>query len=278
MLHELNTPASPTAKALFTPLEFHVSCAAVLSGVNPGRVLVDDPQNPGAGFVFSPEAAFLAGDAANTEFCTHLEMLLRDPNQLGLPVWELIMVVSSEGWAQKLMEMAGADSLARYARRHYLCDAAWGLPSIPPPPGAILKQIDEDFLADTRYTLPRHITDWILNNWGTQAHFLNAGFGVATVCESEVVAWSIADCVDAGMCEIGIHTAPHWRRKGMAAFTANGALRHAFARGMKGVGWHCHEENVGSWRTAEKAGFIFERNYEEYRIRAPGETGAERAA
>lgn len=275
MIHELNPPDSRNARRLFEPLEFHASCAAVLNGANPGRVLVDDPLKPTAGFVLSPEAAYLAGDAGNSDFCTSLEAFLRDTSHLGMPVWHLFMVVSSAGWVQRLREMAGENGIVRYARRHYLCDCEGDRPSIAPPPGAELKQIDEDFLSAPPSTIPDHIESWIRNNWGSQAYFLRAGFGVATVCEDEVVAWSLADCVSEGICEIGIHTAPEWRRKGMAAFTASRAVHHAFSLGMKTVGWHCHAENVGSWRTAQKVGFALERNYAEYRIREPGEASAD---
>lgn len=278
MLYELNPPESRKARQLFEPLEFHASCAAVLNGMNPGRILVDDPLNPTAGFVVSPEAAYISGDAENSDFCNSLETFLRDTNNLGLPMWHLIMVVSSEGWIKRLIEIAGENGIMRYARRHYVCDRQDELRVLPPPPGAVLKLIDEDFLASSAYAKPEHIEHWILNNWGSQSYFLRAGFGVATVCGTEVVAWSIADCVNEGICEIGIHAVPEWRRKGMGAFTASGAIRHAFSSGMQAVGWHCHEENIGSWRTAEKVGFILERAYEEYSICEPTAAGEADAA
>jgi RimJ/RimL family protein N-acetyltransferase len=244
-----------------------------LDGVNPGRVLVDDPLNPTAGFVVSPEAAYLSGDAGNGDFCTSLEAFLRDTDNLGLPMWHLIVVVSSDRWAERLSEVAGENGVAHDARRHYVCNTGDGHPALPPPPGAVLKRIDEDFLADHAYAKPEHIDRWVRHNWGSRAHFLSAGFGVATVCGTEVVAWSIADCASEGICEIGIHTAPAWRRKGMGAFAASGAIQCAFSIGMKTVGWHCHEENLASWRTAEKVGFVLERRYEEYRISEPVAAG-----
>jgi RimJ/RimL family protein N-acetyltransferase len=184
-------------------------------------------------------------------------------------MWYLIVVVSSDRWIERLSEIAGKNGIAHYARRHYLCESGGDLRALPPPRGAVLKRIDEDFLASNAYTKAEHMERWIRNNWGSHAHFLSAGFGEATVCGTEVVAWSVADCVSEGTCEIGIHTAPQWRRKGMGSFTANGGIQCAFSIGMKTVGWHCHEENVASWRTAERAGFILERKYEEYRICEP---------
>lgn len=271
MIHELKPHETRKEHQLFAPLSFHLSCAAVLDGVNPGRIFVDDRLTPTAGFVVSPEATYLSGDVGQEDFCNGLASLLQDPDTLGLPAWGLIVVLSSERWLQRVTEIVGEERLARDLRRHYVCENRGDLPELPPPSGAALRRIDEDFLTGSTYDVPEHIEHWILNNWGSREHFLHAGFGVAALCDDAVVSWSLADCVVGSDCEIGIHTAPEWRRKGMAAFTAGGAVRCAFSLGMKSVGWHCHDENIGSWRTAERVGFTLERRYEEYRVmRASG--------
>ena len=266
MIHELKPPATRQARQLFAPLSFHASCAAVLNGVNPGRVLVDDPGDPTAGFVVSPEAAYLSGDAENGGFCVSLEEYVRDPRNLGFSIWHAVVVISSYGWAERLNTIAGENRMAPFARRHYLCHSEDDLPALPPPDGAVVMRIDEAFLNCEAYARPEHIDRWIQNNWGSRAYFLNAGFGVVTACGTEVVAWSVADCVTERTCEIGIRTAPEWHRRGMGAFTANRSIQCAFSIGMQSVGWHCDEENVASWRTAEKAEFTLEREYEEYRF------------
>ena len=79
--------------------------------------------------------------------------------------------------------------------------------------------------------------------------------------EQQVVSWSIADCVSGERCEIGIHTLPEYRRQGLATITAAAAVDFAFSHGFKVVGWHCDDDNVGSWKTAEKVGFFKERDY-----------------
>ena len=269
MIHELNPAETREAVDLFAPFSFHVSCAAVLNGDFSGKVLVDDPRDATAGFVYSPEAAYLSGDADNGAFCSSLATYLSDPGNLGLPMWHLVLLVSSDRWVERLGELAGESGIKCFARRHYTCGREDGIEPLPPPQGAALRRIDGEFLDDEGYTKPEHVNSWIRNNWGSRAGFLQAGFGVVTICEGEAVAWSIADCITEGTCEIGIHAAPEWRRKGMGAFTASGAIQCAFTIGMQSVGWHCHVENVASWRTAEKAGLVLERTYEEYGINEP---------
>ena len=269
MIHELKQTESQKARALFTPLSFHASCAAVLGGTNPGRIFVDDPLCPTAGFVLSPEAAYLSGDADNREFCRSLGSYLRDATNLGVAVWHLQFIVSSDCWRQRLNEIAGESKVVATSRRHFLCSAEEDLPTMPPPKDTVLRPIDEDLLNADAIALPDHIGRWIHNNWGSCAHFLSAGFGVVAICRTEIVSWSVADCRAGNTCEIGVRTAPEWRQRGMGSFTASGAARHAFCSGLQSVGWHCPEQNVASQRTALRAGFTLERKYNTYTICEP---------
>ncbi len=274
MIHELKSPESQETQPLFAPFSFHASCAAVLNGTNPGRILVDDPLDATAGFVLSPEAAYLSGDADNMAFCRSLGSYLRDLKNLGVAIWHLEFVVSSDRWRHRLDEIARAGEVVSTSRRHYLCSNVDDVRPLPrPEEGVTIRPIDQALLDSGTFSLPNHIVSWIGNNWGSRSHFLSAGFGVVAICGGEIVSWSVADCRAGDTCEIGIRTAPEWRRRGMGSFTANGAVQHAFSSGLRHVGWHCPEENVASQRTAERAGFSVERKYNTYRIREPKDSG-----
>ena len=41
-------------------------------------------------------------------------------------------------------------------------------------------------------------------------------------------------------------------------------VEHCLSDGFSAVGWHCNEGNVASWKTAEKVGFIQNREYAYY--------------
>ena len=273
MIHELQPPETLRVSALFAPMAFHASCAAVLDGTNPGRVLVDDLQHPAAAFVLSPEAAYLAGDADAAAFGQALRTRACDPEFLGMALWHLVWIVSSPSWVEWLRVLAGQDRLRTLARRHYVCDVGARLQPVATPAGAVLRNIDAALL-DGDVAVPEHVQGWIRNNWGSRQHYLAAGFGVAVLHGREVVAWSVADCVTGRTCEVGIHTADEWRRQGYGAFAARGAIQRTLELGMETVGWHCHEENVASWRTAERAGFRLERTYQEYAVGEPAGNGA----
>lgn len=212
MLHELTRPVAKHVLRMFEPLSFQASCTAVLRGICPGSVLVDDPCEPAAGCVVSPEAVLMAGNPQNDMYCLSLAKWLRDPQKLKMPIWHAVLVVSSDQWAERLSGIAGDYPVARLARRHYVCDDPGALPTLAPPAGVVVRRIDGTFLDDSSIAKPDHLIGWLRSNWGTRAHFLDKGFGVASVRSNEVVAWSIADCVVEGTCEIGIRTAPAWRR------------------------------------------------------------------
>jgi RimJ/RimL family protein N-acetyltransferase len=73
---------------------------------------------------------------------------------------------------------------------------------------------------------------------------------------------NLADCIVAGRAEIGIETAPEHRRRGLATQVTAAAVAMAFDRGLTEVGWHCNDDNTGSYRTAESVGFRLARRYD----------------
>ena len=195
MIHELKSPESQETQPLFAPFSFHASCAAVLNGTNPGRILVDDPLDATAGFVLSPEAAYLSGDADNMAFCRSLGSYLRDLKNLGVAIWHLEFVVSSDRWRHRLDEIARAGEVVSTSRRHYLCSNVDDVRPLPrPEEGVTIRPIDQALLDSGTFSLPNHIVSWIGNNWGSRSHFLSAGFGVVAICGGEIVSWSVADC------------------------------------------------------------------------------------
>ena len=62
MIHRFAPGLYERVRTLFRPLLFHLASAAVLDGICPGRVFVDDPERPKAAFIVSPEGCYLVGD------------------------------------------------------------------------------------------------------------------------------------------------------------------------------------------------------------------------
>lgn len=258
MIHQLQPEAYEKVRPLFKALDFNLIIAAVIEGTSPGRIFVDNLNQPRSAFIDSPEGQFLVGNDQTPAFNDALRALLIQED------WhELYLFIHPDTWKTQLPSLFGAEPQLTH-RQHYLCTNLQLDWQSSLPEGYTIHRITRELLEQPGLQVPEHIFGWIEANWGTLDNFEQRGFGVCTVHANEVVSWSIADCVSGDQCEIGIHTAPAYRQRGLAALTAAAAVDHAFSRSLTTVGWHCNADNVGSWKTAQKGGFQKERDYIQY--------------
>ena len=262
MLVKLALPDFAAVGPLVAGLSHQLSANAVLAGQMPGDVFVDDAARPTAALVQSPEGWFVAGDPGNTRFVAGLRD--RVTSALDAGARDFVLDFGAAAWAAHAHELAPESTCITVARRHYVFSGLKS-PTAQPPAGYRLEPLTPTLL--DRCQVPDHVHGWISSNWGSVDAFVTRGFGAAAVRGSTVVSWSLADCVTAGRAEIGIHTAPEHRRRGLAAAVAATAVALALDRGLTDVGWHCNDDNVGSYRTAETVGFALERRYQYFAYR-----------
>jgi len=243
---------------------------AVLEGTCPGRAWTDSLDNPRAAFLITPEGSFLAGDAAVPAFGEALRALITGTifHPEGYH-FHALLVTCAAGWLP-LWESIAPFPLVTLARQHYLCSRVTFDWRAALPDGFSVHLIDDSLLESPEINWPDHVHEWISNNWCKRANFLAHGFGVvmlhAALAGPQVVSWSLADGVstagEGGVYgEIGIHTRPDYRQRGLATITAAAAVEHALSLGWQSVGWHCHAENTASARTALAVGFRHTRDY-----------------
>jgi RimJ/RimL family protein N-acetyltransferase len=261
MITELAQTDYSKVRPLFRSLCYHLSSAAVLDGNNPGRVFADDPAHARTAFMSSPEGLYLVGNPQNQAFNQALHRAIFDRGILGTTVRVFWILCDSEVWHEELASILDPRPPIPERRRHYLCREVRIDWRATLPGGFAVQRITDALLTHQRLAIPWHVTDWIANNWGSTAHFLQRGFGFAALDGDQVVSWSLADCVSGDACEIGIHTAEPYRRRGLATATAAAATEHALSSGYRVVGWHTEEHNLGSIGTAERVGFELERKY-----------------
>jgi RimJ/RimL family protein N-acetyltransferase len=224
----------------------------------PGAAFVDDPIRPRSVFVHSPEGNFVGGDPNNLGFVTDLRAHLEatfDAERDG----DLVLSFDHDGWLSVAEAIVPDLFLFKVPRRHYVYRGERPRLGPNPPPGYRIAPIDAALLE--RQQVPGHMWEWIAGNWGGVDGFLTHGFGAVAVHGEAVVSWSLADCIVADRAEIGIHTAPEHRRRGLAAQVTAAAVAIALDRGLTEVGWHCNDDNPGSYRTAESVGFRLTRRY-----------------
>jgi len=261
MIYELDKADCEKVRLLFLALEYHLASAAVLDGNNPGWVFVDDRSDPQTAFLSSPEGCYLAGNPGNGAFNRALNDAIFGGQVFGWKPRALFLVCHPAGWQRQLPVVLAPYQPIALPRRHYVCRKVMYDWRANVPEGFTVHRIDETLLNRPGLVLPDHVKNWAEGNWGSMADFLRHGFGFATMVQEEIVSWSLADCRSGNACEIGIHTAEAFRRRGLAAITAAAAAEFALSHGFSAVGWQCSLDNPGSMGTAEKVGFEKERDY-----------------
>jgi RimJ/RimL family protein N-acetyltransferase len=252
-------------RSLFRELmSWNATLTALLDGTSPGYVLADDSATPAAAFAGTAEGFFLAGNPTHEGFIEEVNAhLVRryfndEPTVAGDGIFLRHHPI---GWKDRVAGLFKPREPMVLVGRHYLCtELAYSDWRDHLPRGFTVRRLDADLLADSGLTVPAVMLEQIEENWETRDRFLAHGFGCVAVHEDTISHWSIADCVTKDRhCEIGIWSLPEHRRRGLAAITTAANVEHALRRGFVRVGWQCTDDNVGSYRTAERVGFVLER-------------------
>ncbi len=265
MIHHLDQNQFERTRALFSGIAaYQLSAAAVIDGTMPGDIWADDIESPQSAYMVSPEGAFLAGNPENQAFNRALNDYFRTTlYDVSDDIESIWLVYDPPGWGNKLTGILYPRDLLIYPRRHYVCNTLQVDWRANLPEGFSVHRINADLLARDDLGIPDHAHEWVENNWRTVENYMAHGFGFCTIDDSahKIASWSMADCVHDSECEIGIQTLPEYRRRGLATITTTAAVEHALTHGYVRIGWHCHEENLGSIGVAENVGFELERCY-----------------
>lgn len=268
LMHELETEDYEQVRLLFRALQWNLITQAVIEGTSPGRIYVDRVVEPQTAFMCSVEGYYLAGYDGNEAFNTSLNKLILEGLFAGDTVrrdeTDVAIGFHPDSWKEKMPVIFRRRNPLVTTRRHYVCKAKPDAWQEQVPEGFQIRRLDDELFRIPGVQIPEHVTEWMTTNWGSIEAFMERGFGFCTLHGKRVVSWSIADCVSSDACEIGIHTADDYRRRGLATLTATAAVDYALSNGLKQVGWHCDENNLGSIGVAEKAGFKLERKYVQY--------------
>ena len=124
-----------------------------------------------------------------------------------------------------------------------------------------MRTIDDALLKQKKLENIEEIERWIISEFESEENFLETGFGFCLVEDDKtIVSWCIADWVVEEKAEIGIETAREYRKRGFATLCTAATVEYCQEKDYQ-VGWHCNQDNEGSWRTAEKVGFVRKKSY-----------------
>lgn len=256
-MYQLDPSAFDLVRPLLRDAWFALSSVyAPLDGNNPGRVWVDDPAQPSSALI-TPGAAtgdfFPVGRADNEAFNQEMVALLRD---------ELLPALSPQHGAVHVMFYSYTPEWHAALDRLL---APWGVQRIV----RILFALDHDLFralhGDWRARVPEGLRvvppeeSLVAQDpgcealWGSAAEFMRWGVAAFVVDGDALVSRSQTVFVGGGHAEIGIHTAPEYRRRGLAILAAAACIEVCLERGLE-PDWGCFY-NEASKAMAGRMGF-----------------------
>lgn len=261
MIHELQLGDFSGIWPLVQELtEFNLIIKAVIKGVAPGRVLVDNIDEPRSVYMDTPEGSFVAGYVGNPEFIASLRA--KTPYLIDLRI-------HPDDWEPFIGEIIRTKVVGKHLRGYYTFHER-RLPNWRSriPASHKLKRVDEDTLGSNLRNIGQ-VTGRIDSNWCSIPKFLENGFGFCIIRGDSIISLCLSDCVIGDSCEIGVWTAPTYRGRGFATLVVAGTVEYCLSKGFMNIGWHCLDTNIGSKRVAEKVGFHRTKEYYAFSTELP---------
>jgi len=267
MFTELREDQYERARDLFRGLDHSLSIHALIDGYNPGRLFVDDVDQPRTALALTVEGYLLAGEDGNPATNEALRRLFEEQIFTGKVFVGvdscMVLAIDPDTWEARLPELIPthpADKLPRYL---YLCKEVKLDWRSRVPEGYSVRRIDRALVEDPDLAFTNAVEEWtpLGQGWGSLDNFLENGVGFCVVHGDEIVARCQADCRAGERIDVGIITDPAHRRRGLASTVAAATVEYCLGHGFSTVGWHCDYDNPGSWKTAEKVGFERAREY-----------------
>ncbi|NUM47892.1 MAG: GNAT family N-acetyltransferase [Anaerolineales bacterium] len=270
MLTQLSPSQFPLAQPLFHSLAQHQPmCTAVLAGVYPGKIFVDDPAHPQSALLTthigdesSGTWGFLAGNPANDAFNRALNHAIFARQVVPPDSSILMLTCDPEGWGGHLPIVFSPRPPVSVPRYHFVSRKLTYDWRATLPTGFTVEPLTADLLAHPNLALPEDIRDtlqkWHIQRTNKPTNQPLPDFGFLTLDQTGEVpiisSWATVDFVANGMGDLGFFTQPAYRRKSLGTIAAAAAIEHGLNHGLSQVNWTCDAENEGSFHTAGKLG------------------------
>ncbi|WP_420644564.1 GNAT family N-acetyltransferase [Candidatus Leptofilum sp.] len=267
MIYSIKNKDSEKIRHLFRSLEtFQPMCTAVLDGIWPGMIWVDNPDVARSAllitFLSGGGAAwcFLAGEPGNCEFNIALNKAIFEDKITGQEVETFLFTCHPEDWGGQLVVVGSPRQPAPMARRHYICreltyDWRGNIPD-----GYAAYPLESSLLQQKGLQIPNQLKE-TLGKWESIQNEQLQDYGFIIIHDDQVVSWATVDFISSGSGDLGFETDIEHRRCGLGTVVAAAALEYGLAHGLSTIHWTCAADNIGSLRTAEKLGLEHDSDY-----------------
>jgi len=256
---------------LFESLDFNLVVSSVIQGNTPAWVFADDPHSPRCALIWDRQDAILVAGEAGESMHTSVrdvifQLIVPNGRERGLPLFSLSTAPNWEPAVPALFAELSPERAGRYSYRFTPLQEPPKYGNRPALPGGFrLRRIDENLL-NSRLAHLDEMQGWIDSFWETPEKFLDIGYGYCMMYSNAIASWCLTVFAAGTSRELGVATAPKFRRSGLATHVAAACLEHGLANKQE-IHWHCFADNHPSARIALGLGFQLEREYAVYRLK-----------
>ncbi|WP_430787199.1 GNAT family N-acetyltransferase [Virgibacillus flavescens] len=218
---------------------------AVITENVPGEIYVDNVTDPLSTLIITPISNVVAGNPNNPLFNAEIKEKLNFYDTV---------ICDTEEWERKIHEIHCNVAIKKYRRSYYQFDKLlFENFSENLEEQYTLEYVYSDKLDELQYENSEEIKDWfVFNNMDDVDDYC---LGVYIRKGNKIVCWCLVDCIVGDRIEIGINTDKDFRRRGLGTITLAATVNASMNKGVKEIGWHCVDTNVGSITIAERVGF-----------------------
>jgi len=245
MIYQLEQSNFNKVEGLIKNTNHELSIKAVISGSSEGAIYADDVEFPLSTLIFTPECNVVAGKANNKLFNSEIK------NKLDF--FDSITCDDKE-WENNLHEIHRNIAMRKYVRRNYKFDKLIYNNFVENLNNQYtLEYVNVNTLNGLDFENSDKIRDWFKIN--DLNRYKDYCLGSYIREDKKIISWSLVDCIVGDKIEIGVTTDGNYKKMGLGAIVAAATVSSCISKGIKEIGWHCVDTNIGSIKIAEKVGF-----------------------
>lgn len=248
---------------------------AIVAGVNPGRIFVDDVASPTSGLIWlgNNDGFLFIGNESNEEFNTELNhfidtVIIPEARKVGLTWFE--GVGNHAKWDETIKQVFAYRHLGSWNQRVYMLQSNdyKGKLALTIDREYTIAKVSETLLknSDQSITNIEFLHSTILEFWASFESFFNDGMGYCVVYKNKIVSVCFSGFVHDNVHCIGIETLEEHQGKKLAQKVALTFVEDCLENNLVPY-WDCMESNKPSIAIAEKLGFVNVFNYKGYEFK-----------
>lgn len=263
MMYNLEPTAYDKARPVFQPMDHHLAVNAILEGVIPAPVYVDNTDHPRSACTWVKHRFFVAGSEKNDAFTEGIKKLFEDTLFPQIEGGGVLVLYYTGNWEDKIGRILKDKHPVKAQRHFYAIKELKNDWRTLLSEGVTLQFVDKVLLKRKLKNMDT-LTEEMCSERESVKEFLDKSFGVCLIQDDEIVGWCLSEYNSGERCEIGIETVEPYRKRGFATITASALIEYALSKGVSHIGWHCYSDNEPSIATALKVGFQKVREYPVY--------------